>query len=84
MQLCVNGDVLPIAQLGPDFLVLRGPANHPPCDAEIAMSIDGHESRWQVRLVDGIKAWRRKTAISRCPDTNGSTVRRAIGDEPAR
>ena len=64
MQLNVNGLVLTIGQLGPDFLVLRAPVDHPPCDAEIAMSIDGHESRWPVRLVDGIKAGQRKTAIS--------------------
>jgi hypothetical protein len=70
----VNGRALPVAQLGPDFLVLRTPVDHPPCDAEIAMSIDGHESRWPVHLLNGIQIGRRKTAISRCADYNGSTV----------
>jgi hypothetical protein len=70
----VNGKVLEIAQLGPEFLVLRESADHPPCDAEIAMSIDGHESRWTVYLHEGIQAGRRKTPISPCADRNGSTV----------
>ena len=66
MELCLNGHVLPIAQLGPDFLVLTTPTDHPPADAEIAMWIDGREDRWRVRLADGIRAGERKTAISPC------------------
>jgi hypothetical protein len=73
MELCVNGLVLPIAQLGPNFLVLENPIDHPPGEAEIGMWIDGREDRWRVRLAEGIKAEQRKTAISRC--LNGSTVR---------
>jgi hypothetical protein len=34
--------------------MLGDPADHPPCDAEIAMWVDGYASRWPVRLVDGI------------------------------
>jgi hypothetical protein len=64
MELCVNGHILPIAQLGPDFLVLAAPTDHPPSDAEIAMWIDGREDRWRVRLADGINAGQRKTSIS--------------------
>ncbi len=74
MHLFVNGQVLQLAQLGPEFLVLREPADHPPCDAEIAMSIDGHESRWTVHLHEGIRADQRKTPISRCADRNGSRM----------
>ncbi len=75
MQLHVSGSVLPIAQFGPNFLVLETPIYHPPTEAEIAMSIDGHESRWPVQLVDGTKAGQRKTSISRRSESNGSTVR---------
>jgi hypothetical protein len=64
IHLYVNGSVLPVAQLGLDFLVLRTPVDHPPCDAEIAMSIDGKESRWTVHLQNGIQMGCRKTAIS--------------------
>jgi hypothetical protein len=74
MELCVNGHILPIAQLGPNFLVLENPIDHPPEDAEIGMWIDGREDRWRVHLADGIKTGQRKTAISRSPGSNGSTV----------
>jgi hypothetical protein len=73
MQLHINGSVLPIAQLAPNFLVLKTPTDHPPTDAEVAMSIDGDEDRWAARLADGINAGERKTRISR-PNFNGSTV----------
>jgi len=66
IQLSVNGHVLPVAQLGPDFLVLKNTVTHPPAVAEIAMWIDGHEARWQVRLVDGLIAGQRKARIGRC------------------
>jgi hypothetical protein len=66
IHLHVNGHVLPVAQLGPDFLILRTPVEHPPADAEIRMSIDGDESRWPVRLVDGIASEQIKTRIAHC------------------
>jgi hypothetical protein len=66
MKLFVNGDILPISHLGPDFLILRTPIEHAPTDAEISLSIDGDESRWTVRLVNGIHADRLRTAIEPC------------------
>jgi hypothetical protein len=74
MELCVNGSVLPIAQMGPDFLVLVNPIDHPPVDAEVGMWIDGREKRWRVHLSDGIKIGQRKTAISKCSGIKGSAV----------
>ena len=74
MELCVNGHILAIAQLGPNFLVLETPIDHPPVDAEIGMWIDGREDRWRVRLANGIQAGQRKTNISRCPGVNRSKV----------
>ena len=64
MELHINGHVLSIGQLGPDFVMLDEATDHPPCEAEIAMWIDGHASRWPVRLVDGIIAGQDKTRIS--------------------
>ncbi|HEY7331263.1 MAG TPA: hypothetical protein VH592_26755, partial [Gemmataceae bacterium] len=64
----VNGYDLPVAQLGPGFLVLRNPVDHPPCAAEITLSIDGEEKRWMVHLIKGIQVERRKTQIARCLD----------------
>jgi hypothetical protein len=75
IQLHINGQALPVAQLGPGFLILRTPCDSPPSDGEITMSIDGREDRWRVRLAEGIKAEQRKTAITRCPESNGSAVR---------
>jgi hypothetical protein len=74
MELRLNGDVLPIAQLGPDFLILKTPVDHPPAEAEIRMSIDGHEQRWLVRLLEGLSAVVRRTRITEWRAVNGSTV----------
>ena len=68
MQLYVNGHVLSIGQLGPDFIILRDPSDHPPIEqAEIAVSIDGRERRWHVRLPDGIAAGQPETRIISYP-----------------
>jgi hypothetical protein len=64
MELCVNGCVLSIGQLGPDFLILVNPADHPAADAEVAVWIDGRERRWNVRLPDGIDANNPRTKIA--------------------
>lgn len=64
IQLNVNGFVLSVAQLGPDFLTVRDAADHPPADAEIVMSIDGEVSRWNVYLPDGISPDRPNTRIA--------------------
>lgn len=64
MELRLNGHVLPIAQLGPNFLVLKNSIDHPPAGAEIFMSIDGHEECWPVHLHQGVSAGEHKTAIS--------------------
>jgi len=56
MHLCVNDSVFTIGQLGPDFLILRDPADQPPGEAEIVVSIDGRVRRWLVQLPDGLAA----------------------------
>ena len=65
MELHVNGYVLPIGQLGPDFLILDDPTAHPPAGAEIHMWIDDDASRWTVRLPDGIDPKQTLTRTSR-------------------
>jgi len=64
MQLSLKGQVLSIAQLGPDFIILRDRKDHPPVVGEIAVWIDEHERRWNVNLPDGIHANQDKTRIS--------------------
>ncbi|MSU80309.1 MAG: hypothetical protein EXS16_19730 [Gemmataceae bacterium] len=64
MSLSVNGFVLPIAQLGIGFMILDKPVEHDPATAEISMSIDGRERRWNVYLPDGITPTEPKTRIA--------------------
>jgi hypothetical protein len=71
MQLSLNGYVLPIAQLGPEFLILRSPVEHGPAEAEIMLSIDGNERRWMVHLDNGIHPDRERTVISPCAQPAG-------------
>ena len=61
MELRLDGRVLPIAQLGSDFLMLKQPFDHPPAEADIFLLIDDSESLWRVNLVEGIRADQRKT-----------------------
>ncbi len=56
MYLLVNGSSLPIAQMGPDFLLLDNGIDHPPDRAGIVLRVDSSERRWEVLLPDGIKA----------------------------
>jgi hypothetical protein len=72
MHLNVNGHILAIGQLGPDFLILREAIDHPPTDASIFLSIDGDERRWNVHLPNGIQVSEPKTRI--CHWVKGSAV----------
>jgi hypothetical protein len=56
INLILNGDSIPVAQLGPGFLFLDVPSDHPPGDARIVMRVDQSEESWNVRLPDGISA----------------------------
>jgi hypothetical protein len=67
MSLSVEGRVLPIAQLGPDFIILEKSADHPPAEAEIRLSIDGRERRWKVFLPDGLTAGKLEIRIRHRP-----------------
>jgi hypothetical protein len=64
MELHLNGSVLNISHLGPDYLILSQPVDHPPAQAEIVMSIDGKQSRWEVGLPAGVSAGSVRTSIS--------------------
>ena len=63
MHLSVGGRVFPIAQLGPDFIILDNPLDQPPASGEIVLSIDGSVRLWPVHLPDGISADKRETRI---------------------
>jgi hypothetical protein len=75
MHLSVSGHVFSIGQLGPDFIILDDPTDHPPADAEITFSIDGRVRRWSVLLPNGISLGQARTRIADNPtQVNGSTV----------
>jgi len=64
MKLLVNGSALPIAQMGPDFLLVSKAVDHPPGEATIVFSVEGHdERRWQVHLPEGLSAGRERVVI---------------------
>ncbi len=73
MELRVNGHILPIAQMGFGSLILENSIEHPPTEAEIRVSIDGHERRWPVRLDEGLSAARLQTRISRSQEAPKET-----------
>jgi hypothetical protein len=74
MTLYLEGRALPISHLGPDFLIVKTPIDHPPTDAEIELVIDGLAKRWPVRLHKGMSAADRETRISPCRAAPGSTA----------
>ena len=65
MHLSVNGHVLTIGHLGPDYVILDNPIDHPPSNAEIHMAVDGKETRWDVYLTDGLSLNSARTRIAR-------------------
>ena len=68
LELRLNGHILSISQLCPDFFVFANPINYPPTEAEIGMSIAGHESGWRVRPIKGLSTERRKSRIAPCSE----------------
>jgi hypothetical protein len=64
MRLLINGTSLPVGQLGPDFLLLKTPLDHPPTDATIVLCVDGNERRWNVHIPEGISAGSRRVVIA--------------------
>jgi hypothetical protein len=56
IQLVVGNRVVPVAQMGPDFLLVPEPFDLPPGDATLRLRIDESERSWEVRMPDGISA----------------------------
>ena len=65
MQLLADGISIPIAQMGPDFVLLREPVSLPPCEATVVFRVDQEEERWLVRLPDGV-AESKRVVIALC------------------
>jgi hypothetical protein len=63
MHLEVDGARLPIAQLGPDFVILAETTECRSRQARIALQVDSTEERWKVELPDGLAAVGQRTRI---------------------
>jgi hypothetical protein len=64
MHLLLDEQIHSIGQLGPDFLVLHKPIDHPPANARLFFSVDGKEREWDIRLPEGISADARRVVIA--------------------
>jgi hypothetical protein len=64
MQLLVNGASLGITHMGRDFIIIESAAEYPPGVASLLLKVDDSESRWNVRLPDGISAGSKRVAIA--------------------
>jgi hypothetical protein len=56
IELLIDGGSVPVAQLGPDFLLLDAPFDHPPGNARLVLKVDQSERRWDICLPNGISA----------------------------
>jgi hypothetical protein len=64
MRLLVNGLSLSVAQMGPDFILLESPVDHPPAVAIMVLQVDQSEQHWNVRLPNGISANKKRVEIA--------------------
>ena len=64
MRLLVNGSSIAVAQMGPDFLLVDAPINHPPGHASLVLQVDQSERSWRVRLPEGISAGSKRVPIA--------------------
>jgi hypothetical protein len=64
MHLLVSGGSIPVVQMGPDFLLLDEPFDHPPADASVVLRVDETERCWTVRLPNGISSGSKRVAIA--------------------
>ena len=64
MRLLVNGASFRIAQIGPDFLFVESPGNHPSARATIELQVDDARRSWEV--IASRHQGRRRTGRARC------------------
>ncbi|MBK8036076.1 MAG: hypothetical protein IPK22_02945 [Verrucomicrobiaceae bacterium] len=43
-----------VPHMGPEFIILPQPPNHPPCQAIVGLSVEGQLKQWPVSLPDGL------------------------------
>ncbi len=74
ISLMFGGHSIPVAQLGPDFLLLDAPTDHPPGPASILLRVDQTGRLWDVRLHNGICATSKRVLIRGHASCSGSKV----------
>lgn len=64
------GDIsLPVAQLGPDFLVLEAAVEHPPATGIVTLEVDGRVRTVPVHIPGGLYRHSEEVFISRASST---------------
>jgi hypothetical protein len=64
MRLVLPGATIRITHLGPDYVLLESPSDHPVCKATIVLRVDESETQWRVRLPDGISKGSKRVALA--------------------
>lgn len=64
MHLVIEGRILSVGQLGPDFLLVDQPIEYPPGVATLFFSVDGEPRERQVYLPEGISSAKQRVAIA--------------------
>jgi hypothetical protein len=64
MILRIGGQELPVAQMGPDFLILKEPATGPAGQGVVTLTVDGISEEIPVNLPQGISLDSRRITIA--------------------
>ncbi len=64
MRLIINGSDICITHMGGDFIFVETPAEHPPCEAFILLIVDESETRWKVKLPEGMTSASKRVALA--------------------
>lgn len=56
MHLELNGVIYPVAQMGPDFLILKQDLSVQACTGEVVIEVDGSIQSFPVEFPNGVKA----------------------------
>jgi hypothetical protein len=64
IQLLIDGASVPVAQMGPDFLLIDAPFDCPAGEASLILRVDQSERQWNVSLPNGMFAGSNRVAIA--------------------
>lgn len=65
MFLEIDGVRHDVSHMGPEFIILPQPPNHPPCLAIVGLSVDGRLKQWPVSLPDGLSEASRRVRTAK-------------------